>query len=653
MFRCVVGTVIVDFCRCFAGERRRVRNWILANVAACVLPVLVAPCVMADSPEKPNIVFIMADELGYYELSCMGHPYLKTPHIDRMAAEGLRFTQALAGSSVCAPTRCVLMTGKHSGHTSVRSNGGGTPLRAGEATIASVLKQAGYATGGYGKWGCGGRGSTGVPEQHGFDEFIGYYDQVHAHSYFPAYIIRNSRELKLPGNRGGRQGETYAHYPIFDAAKSFIRKNSKRPFFCYLPVTPPHGMFDIPDSDPAWQLYRDRPWPEDARRYAAMISMLDRQVGEVFELLRTLGIDQNTIVFFCGDNGGNDYFSDAKHTRGFHAPNVDPRTEVDFRGKKGTLYEGGLRIPMIVRWPGKISARRVSDLLWYFPDVMPTLAELAQAKLPGDIDGISIVPELLGPGTVGREQRKHEYLYWELGRQTAVRNGQWKAIQTNTNRSWELYDLSRDVSERNDVAAAHADVVARLTKFARQAHTPVVEGTFADQADHQRDRQAKWGDRRPPAAGRVQHLPRKGLIPNRKWKVVRASSESKFNGKLAVRAIDGNPRTIWHSRWQGELAKPPHELVIDLGDTHTIRGFRYLARQDGGWNGTVAKCEFSVAAEPDGFGAPAATATFRKLKQAQEVKCAPVSGRFVRFRALSEVNGGPWASVAELGVVGK
>ncbi|MDP7305496.1 MAG: sulfatase-like hydrolase/transferase, partial [Pirellulaceae bacterium] len=258
----------------------------------------------------------MADELGYYELSCVGSPSLLTPNIDRMAREGLRFTQALAGSSVCAPTRCCLMTGKHSGHTSVRSNGGGTPLRAGEETIASILSRAGYATGGYGKWGCGGRGSTGVPEEHGFDDFLGYYDQVHAHSYYPPYLVRNSKEVVLPGNRGGSEGETYSHYVIVDAAKDFIRTNKDKPFFCYMPITPPHGIFDIPDEDPAWQLFKDKLWPEQAKRYAAMVSMVDRQVGDVLALLRELQLEENTVVFFCGDNGGNDYFRDEQHPRG-------------------------------------------------------------------------------------------------------------------------------------------------------------------------------------------------------------------------------------------------------------------------------------------------------------------------------------------------
>ena len=464
-----------------------------------ILFLLGAVATPLHADERPNIVYIMADELGYYELSAMGHPHLRTPRIDRMSREGLRFTQALAGSSLCAPTRGVLMTGKHSGHTSIRTNGGGTPLRAGEETIASVLQQVGYATGGFGKWGCGGRGSTGVPEKHGFDVFTGYYDQVHAHSYYPAYIVRNSEEVRLPGNRGGRSGETYSHYVIVDEAKKFIRANRERPFFCYLPITPPHGMFDIPANDPAWKIYADEDWPQEARTYAAMVSMVDRQVGEVLDLLGELGLSEKTIVFFCGDNGGNDYFRDPQHPRGFHGPNVNPRTGVAFRGKKGNLYEGGLRIPMIVRWPGRITPGRVSDLLWYFPDVLPTLAELAGAEAPQDIDGLSIVPELIGEAKAGRKQPRHEFLYWELGQQTAVRMGHWKAVRPRRNAPWELYDLTRDISEENDLAAKHPEVLAKMTGLAEKAHRPAIEGVFHDRAIHEKDRRAKWGDIRPPS----------------------------------------------------------------------------------------------------------------------------------------------------------
>jgi arylsulfatase A-like enzyme len=438
----------------------------------------------------------MADELAYYELSHMGNPHIKTPRIDRMAAEGLRFTQALAGAPVCAPLRCALMTGKHMGHASVRANDGGTPLRAGEATIASILKPLGYATGGFGKWGAGGRGSTGVPEKHGFDVFFGYYDQVHAHSFYPPYLIRNSEEVVLPGNKGGRSGQTYSHYEIMSEGLKFIRENKDRPFFCYLPITPPHGMYDIPKTDPAMALYEDRDWPKDVKNYAGMVSMIDRQVGQVIDLLQELDLEQNTIVFFTGDNGGEDRFRSKDQPRGFFGPNVNPKTGVGFRGGKRHLYEGGLRIPFLVRWPGRIKPGRVSDHLCYQPDILPTLAELTGAKAPADIDGLSILPELLGPDVVGRPQEKHEMLYWEFRQQTAVRMDMWKAIQPKKNAAWELYDLSSDISEAHDVAAKHPEILKKMQVYAKRAHTPVKAGTYSDRTAHQRDRWAKWGTSR-------------------------------------------------------------------------------------------------------------------------------------------------------------
>jgi arylsulfatase A-like enzyme len=614
----------------------------------------------AAARRKPNIVYIMSDELGYYELSCMGHPHIRTPHVDRMAEEGVRFTQALAGCSVCAPTRCCLMTGKHMGHTSVRTNPGGTPMREGEETVASVLKRQGYATGGFGKWGCGGRGSTGVPEKHGFDVFFGYYDQVHAHTYYPPYLVRNSREVPLQGNHGRSDGETYSHYVIMKEGLEFIRANKDRPFFCYLPVTPPHGIFDIPDDDPAWALYKDKPWPEPARRYAAMVTMVDRNVGEVLGLLKELGLDRDTIVFFCGDNGGNDYFRDEDHPRGFHAPNVNPKTDVAFRGHKGNLYEGGLRIAMIVRWPGRIRPGRVSDFLWYFPDVLPTLAELAGAEAPDDVDGLSIVPELVGEDAAGRKQPAHESLYWEYGGWTAVRMGDWKAVRPRGRRGrnapepkWELYDLATDIEEKHDLAAKHPDVLAKMVAIAEKAHEPAREGTFHNRALHLRDKQAKFGFEKPAAAEPAHALPEDGLIPRKQYQLVRASSESKANGKRAVCAFDGDPGTWWHSKFAGKVETHPHELVIDLSKKHTVRGFRYLARQDKGWNGAVKECEFYVSDSPDDFGKPAARATLEKSKEPQEVTCEPVQGRYVRFVALSEVNGQPWASVSELGILGE
>jgi arylsulfatase A-like enzyme len=449
---------------------------------------------------KPNVIYIMADELGYYEPGFMGGLTIQTPNLDRMAKEGVVFRNLFAGSSVCAPTRCAFLTGKHSGHTSVRSNGGGTPLRADETTIASILKPLGYATGGYGKWGCGGRDSTGVPEQHGFDEFFGYYDQVHAHTYFPPYLIRNSEEVPLAGNRGGSGGQTYSHYVIHEAAVKFIRAHKDQPFFAYLPYTPPHGNFDIPDSDSAWALYRDKPWPEPARRYAAMVTMMDRHVGEVLALLKELGLDDNTLVFFSGDNGGADYFTSAEHPRGIHSANRHPSTGVEYRGKKGTLYEGGLRVPFIARWPGKIAPGRVSEHLGYFPDILPTVAEVTGAKAPADVDGISLLPELVGEKAAGRVQPQHEFLYWEINQWTAIRQGPWRAVRPKGNAAWELYDLAADPSESKDIAKTNPGMLAQLTALAEKAHEPVREGTFTRTDRHQRDQRAKFGQQDEAAA---------------------------------------------------------------------------------------------------------------------------------------------------------
>jgi arylsulfatase A-like enzyme len=595
----------------------------------------------ATRSERPNLIYIMADELGYYEPGFMGNPNIVTPNLDRMATEGMRFDNLFAGSSVCAP------------------NGGGTPMREEEETIASMLKPLGYATGGYGKWGCGGRDSTGVPEKHGFDEFLGYYDQVHAHTYFPPYLIRNSEEVPLDGNSGGNKGKTYSQYVIHDGALKFIREHGQQPFFAYLPYTPPHGNFDIPDDDPAWALYKDKPWPEAARRYAAMVTMLDRQVGEIFALLKELGIDEETVVFFSGDNGGADYFKSAEYPRGIHLANKHPKSGVEYRGAKGSLYEGGLRIPFLARWPGKIAAGSVSDHLGYFPDMLPTMAELAGAKAPADIDGISLVPTLLGKVAAGHAQTEHAYLYWEIGGWIAIRQGNWRVVKTPKGKEWELYDLATDPSEAKDLAPTHPDVLAKLVISAEQAHEPVREGIFRTTERHERDRRAKFGQedeepaRKAKGAAKANPMPTEGLLANKDWKIVRVSSENIGNGKFAPNAIDGDPSTLWHTRFGEDAAPPPHELVIDLGAEHTVRGFVYLGRQDGGWNGALKDVEFAVAKTADGFGEPGVKTRLAKIKTPQTIKCQEVKGRYVLLRGLTEHGGGTFATVAELGVIGE
>ncbi|MBE7494869.1 MAG: sulfatase-like hydrolase/transferase [Verrucomicrobiaceae bacterium] len=620
------------------------------------------PLLSAVSAPRTNVIYLMADELGYYEPAFMGGKNIQTPNLDRMAAEGMRLNNLFAGSSVCAPTRCCFLTGKHSGHTSVRSNGGGTPLRADEATIASILKPLGYATGGFGKWGNGGRDSTGVPEKHGFDTFLGYYDQVHAHSYYPPYLIQNSEEVPLEGNQGAT-GKTYSHYVIHDAAMKFIREHAQQPFFAFLPYTPPHGNFQIPDADPAWALYQDKPWPEDARRYAAMVTMIDRQVGEIIALLKELGLDERTLLMFSGDNGANDYFKSPEHPRGVHSGNKDPQSGVEYRGTKGTLYEGGLRVPFLARWPGKIAPGSVSDFLGYFPDILPTVAEVTGATAPADTDGLSLLPTFLGKNAA---QKQHEYLYWEINGWTAIRQGTWRAVRSKPNAAWELYDLATDPSECKDLAANKPDVLAKLTALAEKAHEPVREGTFSRTDRHERDRRAKFGrqddpDYNPtPGGGKKKNAKSAavmrvdGLLPSKDWKIIRVSSENTGNSKFAANAIDGDPDTLWHSKFSDGIARPPHELVIDLGAPRQIRGFVYLGRQDGGWNGAAKDVEFAISDKPGAFGTAAVKTSLQKIKTPQTIACTPATGRYVLLRILSEhreIN--ELASAAEIGVLGE
>ena len=448
-----------------------------------VLLLLTLSVSLGQAAERPNLVFIMADDLGPFELSCLGSPVHETPHIDSLAAEGIEFTQAYSGCCVCAPARSTLMTGYHTGHTTVRGNSGGIPIRDEDVTVAEVLQKAGYVCGGFGKWGLGDAGTPGVAEKNGFDPFFGYYDQVHAHFYYPRYLWQSGVKVPLAGNArpevdaGEREayqqdkmyvGTEFSHHRIFDEAIKFIRVNKDRPFFCYCPWTPPHGRWPMPPDEPAMEAFADKPWPTEAKVYAGMVKMIDRNVGEIMAVLKEFDLDEKTVVFFCSDNGGLPSFEELFHPCG------------PLRGYKGQLYEGGIRVPLVVRWPGRIRPAAKSDQPCYFPDVMPTLAELAGASehVPEDIDGISLVPTLLGP-TADRKQQEHEYLYWEQpGRSgaQAIRIGKWKAIWGGFGKPnrppVELYDLSTDVGETKDLAGDHPDLAARAEKIMTEAHVP-------------------------------------------------------------------------------------------------------------------------------------------------------------------------------------
>lgn len=423
----------------------------------------------------PNILLIVADDLGYGHLGCYGQELIRTPNLDRMAAEGIRFTQAYAGASVCAPSRSVLMTGLHTGHTPVRGNSGGIPLVPEDVTVAEVLKEAGYRTGLFGKWGLGEHGTTGVPYRQGFDEFFGWLHQIHAHFYYPEYLWQNDQKFFLEGNDGG--SGRYAHDEIVARAIDFIRK-PEGPFFAAVTFAIPHYELLVPEDSLAEYrgrfpetpyTGRGRPagYPSDygaqatpKAAIAAMITRMDRSVGEILNVLGELGIDDRTVVLFSSDNGASD---------GPGAADFFDATG-GLRGLKGTLYEGGIRVPLTARWNGTIQPGRVSDQPTYFADMMPTLAELARISSPSFVDGISIVPTLVGAAKAGREQEPHQYLYWNNGGQEAARMGNWKMIAGEDIEGIEIYDLGADPAETRNLAPEHPELVARAREIFEEAY---------------------------------------------------------------------------------------------------------------------------------------------------------------------------------------
>ena len=446
-----------------------------------------------DAP--PNFVWIMADDLGYGDLGSYGQERIQTPHLDRMAEEGMRFTDAYAGFTVCAPSRSVLMTGQHTGHTRVRRNGS-RGLWDEDVTVAELLKAKGYATALIGKWGLGMEDSPGAPWEQGFDHFYGYLSQGHAHNYYPEFLMRNAERVplrnvvELSGRYGGMSGVAtervdYSHDLMMDEALGWLEANAGGPFFLYLALTIPHANNEAGNRDgggdpgianlkvdlgqhrervgmevPDAGQYQEEDWPGPQKGTAAMISRLDEGVGEVFAALRRLGVDERTVVFFSSDNGphaegGNDpFFFDS------NGP---------LQGYKRSLHDGGIRVPTIVRWPGQVRAGSVSDFPWYFADFLPTVADIAAFDVPAGVDGISILPALLGT------DRSYEdrFLYWggTPGRAEAVRWGQWKAVREGPDRPLELFDLSSDIGEERDVSAEHEEIVGEILAYLESAVT--------------------------------------------------------------------------------------------------------------------------------------------------------------------------------------
>ncbi len=444
------------------------------------LSALTHGCATVQAPTtapRPNIIYILADDLGYGDLSLQGQRHFETPNLDRLASEGIRFTQHYSGSTVCAPSRDALLTGRHTGHTFIRGNKpvepeGQVPIPAETITVAELLADAGYRTGVVGKWGLGAPDTEGVPTRQGFDFFFGYNCQREAHSYYPDHLWRNEERIPL-------DGETYAHDLITEEALGFIRDSQEGPFFLFVPYTIPHAGLDVPEDSmtPFVERFVETPFEGRGRyipqaqpkaAFAGMITRLDRDVGRILALVDELGLGENTVVMFSSDNG--------PHLEGGADPDFFD-SNGPFRGYKRDLYDGGIRVPLLVRWKGTIDPGRTSDHVSAFWDVLPTLAELAGAPLPdvaNGLDGISFVPELMGS-----PQKEHDYLYWEFheqGGKQAVRMKNWKGVrldlETDPDGPIELYDLVADPGETMNVAAENPELVAEIAAIMKRAHEP-------------------------------------------------------------------------------------------------------------------------------------------------------------------------------------
>jgi len=439
--------------------------------------------------DKPNVIYILVDDLGYGDISCLGQTRFQTPHIDALAARGMNFTRHYSGSTVCAPSRCALLTGMHTGHAAVRGNAellpeGQQPMPADTFTLAHLFKSAGYASGIFGKWGLGAPGTASEPLEMGFDRFYGFNCQRLAHHYYPYFLWSDNYREILWGNFGLETSD-YAPDLVQRQALDFIEENKNRPFFCYYALIQPHAEMFAPEE--YMQKYRGRFLPESSYKgtdggsgfrtgsygsqpeahaaFAAMVNVMDDDIGELVAKLEELGISENTLIIFSSDNG--------PHREGGHDPDYF-NSSGSQRGFKRDLYEGGIHVPMFAIWPGRVGPGSETDHLSAFWDVLPTMAELTGQPVPANCDGISFLPTLLGE----EGQRQHGYLYWEFherGGRVALRQGKWKAIRYNVsqaaNSPLELYDLSVDPAEASNIANQHPEVVARLDALIKNART--------------------------------------------------------------------------------------------------------------------------------------------------------------------------------------
>ena len=441
-----------------------------------------------SSIENPNIVFILVDDLGYGDIGCFGQEKIQTPHIDRLANEGIRFTEAYAGNAVCAPCRSSLMQGLHPGHARVRDNminGYRESLREEDYTVAMLLKEAGYKTGLFGKWGLALHNQYGIPNKMGFDDFYGYLNQRHAHCQYPEFLYHNTERVYFPENGTHHLFENYRGEQTYDedgichplgiedpskakyafdvyCSKSleFVKANKDHPFFLYLAYTPPHGAYVVPDLG----IYNDKNWPIEHKVYAAMVSRVDTEIGKLMQLLRELEIDDNTLVFFASDNGN----TDGNVTSGENSTKAFFKHESPRAGQKGDILDGAFHVPAIARWSNQIQPGQVSDHIWAMWDFMPTVAELINKQAPENTDGISILPTLLGEPN---KQKTHDFLYWEYKQEQAVRLEDWYGYK-NKEGKLEVYNLKENPEQDNDLSAQYADIAKKIDEIMKSEHSP-------------------------------------------------------------------------------------------------------------------------------------------------------------------------------------
>jgi arylsulfatase A len=600
--------------------------------------------------QQPNIVYILADDLGWGDLSCYGQHNWTTPRLDRMAAEGMRFTDAYAGSTVCAPSRAALLTGHHTGRVHMRGNGDIQFRRdPHDITIASRLRDLGYRTAMIGKSGVACNSSDAqLPNDKGFDYFFGLLSHVEAHRHYPQRVVRNGEWIELPGNLG-KTGTTYASGLFVDDAIEWVQRNAgDEPFFLHLAITPPHADLAVPERymAPFRGRFAEVPHtqgnyyhqPEPGAAYAGMVAFVDESVGRVLDTLAATGVDHNTVVFFASDNG--------PHYEGGADPEAFD-SNGPWRGGKRSMYEGGIRTPQIVWGPGIVEAGTSSDLVTAFWDFPATALELAGGTVPADVDGISILPTLEGRHA---DQPLHGYLYWEFyeqGGKQAVRTGPWKGIRLNVHDERdgpiELFNLGDDPGETTDVSADHPEIVQQIVEAFNDAHTPSAVFRFRD------------GGRATarPADGRRLANANDGYVLDRTaFRVVETSSHSSHNGMIGANAIDGDTATRWHTMWRDAKLSHPHTITLDLGAMYQVRGIRIMARQDDHSNGTLKRIAITVSASPDGLDGRGFEAELEFTRDEQEIEFPVSAGRYLQLTTLESHDGSPFACIANLEVLG-